>query len=414
MTSTTTRRRASSSFGSVDLLPTGKYRARYYGPDGVRYSAPHTFIKKGDATAYLAQQRADISRDNWAPPVVAATTPATTVQFGEFAARTITLRNLAPRTIEHYEKILASHLSVFDQRTLSSITTKMVEDWYSGLDVGPTMKAHSYSLLRTILKEAERKELIARNPCTIPRAGSSKRVIKIVPATTDELTVITAAMPPRLQAIVVIAAWCGLRFGELVGLRRADVDPDGLTVRVNRGVVRVRTKLLAGPTKSAASVRDVAVPPHVAHIVRNHLIEHTGPSEFALLFPSDTGATYLSSSSLYRYYHPARAAAGRDDLRFHDLRHTGALFASDNGASIPEMMARLGHSTQGASMKYWHVSQGSDVKLAARISATATGTTGPTVEEQLAAALAEIERLKHAVQPVARHPRAGTSLRAVR
>lgn len=407
---TTTKRRASSSFGSIDLLPTGNYRARYVGPDGVRYSAPRTFSRKGDATAFLAQQRTDISSDNWAPPVVATTTPVTAVQFGEFAARTITVRNLAPRTIEHYEKILASHLSVFDQRALSSITTKMVEDWYSGLDIGPTMKAHSYSLLRTILKEAERKELIVRNPCTIPRAGSSKRVIKIVPATTDELTVITAAMPPRLQAMVVIAAWCGLRFGELVGLRRADVDPDGLTVRVNRGVVRVRKKLLAGPTKSVASVRDVAVPPHVAHIVRTHLIEHTGPSEYALLFPSDTNATYLSSSSLYRYYHPARAVAHREDLRFHDLRHTGALFASDNGASIPEMMARLGHSTQGASMKYWHVSQGSDVKLAARISATATGTNEPTVDEQLAAALAEIERLKRAVRPVARRPK----LRAVR
>ena len=53
----------------------------------------------------------------------------------------------------------------------------------------------------------------------------------------------------------------------------------------------------------------------------------------------------MAPSSLYRVFYPAREAAGRPDLRFHDLRHTGAVLAAQTGATLAELMGRLGHST---------------------------------------------------------------------
>ena len=73
--------------------------------------------------------------------------------------------------------------------------------------------------------------------------------------------------------------------------------------------------------------------------------------------------------SLYRHYYKARKAAGRPDLRFHDLRHTGAVLAAQSGATLAELMLRLGHSTPGAAMRYQHVAAGRDAEIAARLSA---------------------------------------------
>ena len=61
------------------------------------------------------------------------------------------------------------------------------------------------------------------------------------------------------------------------------------------------------------------------------------------MFPADNGG-HLQPSTLYRHWYKARAAAGRPDLRLHDLRHSGAVLAAATGASLAELMARLGHS----------------------------------------------------------------------
>jgi len=66
---------------------------------------------------------------------------------------------------------------------------------------------------------------------------------------------------------------------------------------------------------------------------------------------------------LPRFY-AAREAAGRPDLTFHDLRHSGAVLAASTGATIAELMARLGHSTPAAAMRYQHAAQGRDQTIA--------------------------------------------------
>jgi integrase len=77
----------------------------------------------------------------------------------------------------------------------------------------------------------------------------------------------------------------------------------------------------------------------------------------------------MSPNSLYWHYYPARQAAGRPDLRFHDLRHTGAVLAASTGATLAELMARLGHSTPSAAMKYQHAAADRDRVIADALSA---------------------------------------------
>ena len=79
---------------------------------------------------------------------------------------------------------------------------------------------------------------------------------------------------------------------------------------------------------------------------------------------------------LKRPFDRARQAAGRPDLRFHDLRHTGAVLAAQTGATLAELMARLGHSTPGAALRYQHAAAGRDAQFAAALSRIANGT-GP-------------------------------------
>ncbi len=262
---------------------------------------------------------------------------------------------------------------------MTAITPAAVREWNAKLrtSTGPTQRAHAYSQLRTILNTAVADEVIPANPCRVRGAGRSKRARKIEPATLGELEAIAAAMPARYRLMVLLAAWCALRFGELAELRRADIDVRNGVVHVRRGVIRADggERLVKGP-KSEAGKRDVAIPPHLMPAVKAHLSGHVAPSRDALVFPA-AGGGHMAPSALYAVYHPAREAAGRPDLRFHDLRHTGATLAAATGATLAELMARLGHSTVSAAMRYQHAAADRDKVIAAALSGLAAGTVTP-------------------------------------
>jgi len=164
-------------------------------------------------------------------------------------------------------------------------------------------------------------DLIDTNPCRVQGAGKGHRKHQIKVATLAELQAIVDAIPARYKAMVQIAAWCGLRFGELTELRRGDVDLKVGLLRVERGVVLLGEEHVVGTPKSAAGKRTVAIPPHLLPNLKEHLLTHVAASQSALLFPAADGFSHMAPSTLYKVWYPARKAAGRDDLRFHDLRH---------------------------------------------------------------------------------------------
>lgn len=180
---------------------------------------------------------------------------------------------------------------------------------------------------------------------------------------------ILGAMPDRLRALVLIGAWCGLRFGELIELRRKDLDLRQRVLRVRRGVVHVGGKVTVGSPKSDAGVRDVAIPPHLIPVLAEHLTRHVAGGRDALLFSSvHDPDVQVHSNTVRRHWLKARVAAGRPDLRVHDLRHTGAVLTAQSGATLAELMARIGHSTPQAALRDQHAARGRDAEIAAALS----------------------------------------------
>lgn len=387
------------SFGRLRQFRSGRWKASYTGPDGRLYTAPATFAAKLDAEAWLTDRRREIDRDLWSPPAAAEQTKAATARrkaaaetFREYSrrwleTRTVKGRPLKPRTVDHYRAMLDDYLiPTFGSKPVRDITMESVDRWYAKtLTSAPTMRAHAYSLLRTILETARtRDRIIDTNPCLIRGAGTATRKIKPKPATLDELTTLTTEMPERYRLMVPLAAWCALRFGELIELRRSDIelaerteqDQDGNNVVIREGVVKIRRGAVrtddgwvVGDPKSEAGARDVAIPPHLVPVVKAHLAsKYVEAKHDSLLFPALSGG-HLQPSTLYRHFYKARTEAGREDLRWHDLRHSGAVLAAQTGATLAELMARLGHSTPAAAMRYQHAAQGRDQVIAAALSA---------------------------------------------
>lgn len=358
------------SFATIEKLPSGRWRVKYT-HDGVRRSAPHTFETRLTAEAWVVDTRRKIDKDQWD---ATDPDPREAVTFGVYAARWLENRQVAGRPIkartrEHYSAILNDHLlDTFGHRQLAAIRPSDVRDWYAKtLTDRPTMRSHAYSLLRTLMASAVNDELIDANPARIVGAGRAKRVHKIRPASVEELGVLTAAMPERLQLMVTVASWCALRFGEAVELRRGDIDLSQEVIRVRRAAVRTKGAYVVTTPKSDAGVRDVAIPPHIIPLIEKHLAKFVGGKRDSLIFDTDNGG-HLQPSTLYRHWYKARTAADRDDLRWHDLRHSGAVLAAATGASLAELMARLGHSTPQAAMRYQHAAQGRDREIAALLS----------------------------------------------
>ncbi|AYE95358.1 site-specific integrase [Mycobacterium paragordonae] len=364
-----TKKRDRRKFGRIRQFNSGRWQASYTGPDGQVYIAPKTFDAKVDAEAWLTDRRREIDRELWSPESGQEERPG--APFGEYAEAWLRQRGIKDRTREHYRRLLDSRLlPTFGDTELRDITPAAVRRWYAVTAVGtPTMRAHAYSLLRSIMSTAHADDLIDSNPCRIRGATTSGRVHKIRPATLSEIETIANAMPDAYQALILMAAWLALRFGELTELRRKDIDLSEEVVRVRRAVVRVNDNFKVTTPKSAAGMRDIAIPPHLVPMIESHLRRHVQGFKDSLLFPSVTDPTrHLAPSALYRMFYKAREEAGRPDLRVHDLRHTGATLAAATGATLAELMGRLGHSTAGAALKYQHIAGGRDREIAALLS----------------------------------------------
>lgn len=378
------RKKARRYFGNVRELKSGRHQARYTGPDGVTYKAPVTFDTKGDAEAWLSIRHSEILRSVWLPP--ADDKPAAKpVTVREYSDAWLVERPLEATTRELYEQLLDDHIyPTFGGKAVADVKPADVRAWYAtlcradeskGLEDRPTARAHAYSLLRTIMNTAVADELLDANPCRIRGAGQTKRARQIKPATLPELEAIVKAIPARYRLMVLLAAWCALRFGELAEIRRSDVDVKNLVLHVRRSVSGTKGERHVKDPKSEAGKRPVNIPPHLLPVVKAHLRDHVLAASTALVFPSATDpARHMAGSTLSKVYLPARDVAGRPDLRFHDLRHTGAVLAAATGATLAELMARLGHSTPGAAMRYQHASQDRDKAIAEALSKLATVT----------------------------------------
>lgn len=369
-------KRRTRGSGAIRQLPSGRYQARLKVGE-VTYPAPHTFDTKQAAQIWLQTQQAQIVDGTWTPPVKDRLGPVTFEQFAQdWLQRPSpkTGRPRAPRTLEEYRRDLDERiLPTFGRRTLTSITSGQVQRWYDGLDATkPTQRAHAYTLLASILADAVRREIIPASPCRIAGASTTARAERMDLPTPEQVHALADSMPDeRYAVLVLLAAWCGLRFGELTELRRKDIHLDADSqpeqVKVRRAVSRVKGRQHVGAPKSRAGVRNVVIPPHIRARLGTYL-DGLPKSADTLLFPGSRNKSHLSPGSLHKVFDPRADAMGLDHVRFHDLRHFAGTQAAIVGATTAEVMARLGHSTVTAAMRYQRAASERDRDIAEALS----------------------------------------------
>ncbi|GAA0352689.1 tyrosine-type recombinase/integrase [Micropruina glycogenica] len=350
---------------------------QYIGPDMARHNAPGTFTARADAEGWIALERRLIEWDEWAPPAQRRAkqlhddTQTLRTYADTWLPERTAVRGLKPKTVSEYQRYLDRLIyPTLGEMRLKDVTPATVRAWIGKLNARtPRINEHAYALLKTIFATAVQDELLDRNPCRERMRKPFRHIGE--PATLDELALLVAAMPERLRLMIELAAWCALRFGEFAELRRGDVDLRNGEIRVSRAVQWVDGKKIVAAPK-ADSVRVVAFPPHLGEAVKEHLRTHAQWGKDGLLFPTTHGEQYRAPTFHQAYFRKAREAAGRPNLRFHDLRHTGATLAAASGATLAELMQRLGHSTVSAALAYQHAAQGSDKRIAVQLSAFAS------------------------------------------
>ena len=209
----------------------------------------------------------------------------------------------------------------------------------------------------------ENDRLVRRNPCRIEGAGkedSPEREIAALPL----VLAIADALPVRYRAMALLATFAGLRWGELAGLRRENIDLEACEIRIVETTAEPdRGSLLAETPKSRAGRRTVPFPADLVRELRWHLERFAEPGARGLVFVGPKGAR-LRRSNFRPIWYAARSKAGAPDLHFHDLRHVGGTLAAATGASLKELMARLGHSSTRAALIYQHATRDRDQAIA--------------------------------------------------
>ena len=369
------RAKGKRGFGEVGQLPSGRYRARYTGPDGSRHSAPITFVARIDAEGWLVDQERMISRGEWEPPArQVREVQEAPLLLGDYAATVVVRRRIRPGTAALYAKLLRlTILPAFAKRPLGEITAAEISTWYAGMRSTPTQQANAYGLLKSIFKEAVEERLVEVSPCRVKAGTQKERAREIDVLTVDQLNRYLAAVPEARRVPLLLAGWCGLRSGEVRGLRVRDLDLDIGVVHVRQAVVRLKGQLLIGPPKTDAGVRSVSIPPHLLPALREWAARQPVRDREALLFPARDGHSPLNDSVLRVAHDKGKAAINMPGLTVHGLRHTSATLAAQLGATLAELQARIGHSTPNMAMRYQHVAAERDAQLAARMSAFATG-----------------------------------------
>lgn len=339
------------SFGRVRKLPSGRYQARYPGPDGIDRPAPNTFRTKREADDFLAERQAELRAGGWIDP------DAGKVPFGAYAATWVDERHISATTADLYRSLLRNHLvPTFGIVAVADITPASVRAWRTARlqsGVGMSTVAKAYALLRAVLATAVDDELIRKNPCRIKGASTAPTPERPT-ATVAEVYAVADAIQPRYRALVLLAAFSGLRWGELLGLRRRDLDLDAGTLRVRRNVAELHNgnRQIKEP-KSAAGKRTVAIPSVIKADLLAHLAAWAEPGADGRVFIGAKGAT-PRRNHFNKLWRNACDRAGIKGLHFHDLRHTGNTLAAATGASTRELMTRMGHSSARAALIYQH------------------------------------------------------------
>jgi integrase len=280
---------------------------------------------------------------------------------------------LRDRTRYDYQRILDKWLQIkvagrtFSSYPLTQIDNVLIRSWLTEVTkvASPSTADYSYRVLRAILNEAASQGIIRRSPAPIKKKQqltTERPIIDIL-----QLFILAEAVPLEYALAIFIAGICGLRSGEVFGLRRKDIDLEAKTITVQQAIVTVPGKgTIIGPPKTKSSVRTISYPDFLQSKFEVHLTHFTETGANDLVFTTANGLP-VTVEDRRKWWDEARANTGLIELHFHDLRHLAATLAAQHGASLAELQARMGHSTVSAAMRYQHATLDRDRVVSASI-----------------------------------------------
>jgi site-specific recombinase XerC len=212
------------------------------------------------------------------------------------------------------------------------------------------------------MKNAVQAGLLIKSPCEGVRLPRIERT-EMRFLTPSNVHALATAMDERYQAAVWLAAYGGLRAGELFGLRAKRVDPLRHTITIAETVVDVGGRPYFGPPKTRAGCRVIPLPRVAAEPLAQHLTTY-GRQPDDLVFTASEGGPVQLNLWRQRFWAPAVRGAGLAHLRPHDLRHTAVALWIAAGANPKEVAARAGHASVSFTLdRYGHLLPGSEQRL---------------------------------------------------
>jgi integrase len=378
-----------------------RWRARY--PDPLRGGTTQierTFDTKGEAQDWLLDMQHSAKTGTFIDPAASART------FGDVVDEWRgTWTDLEPKTKAGYESILNKHiLPRFGKARISAVTPDRVQKLVNDLAAthAPNTTRRVYTVLRSVLALAQTRRYLAANAATgIKLPKKAPRNQQRLYLNAGQVRTLAEAMPGRYRVATYVAAYCGLRAGELWALRRRDVDLLHGELHVRQALKDISSKsqalkasekgLLFGPTKTHAA-RKLSLPEPIKDLLTEHLSgplpDGVGPD--ALIFTTSSGTPVRHGNFYRRVFKPTikgdnkrkkrppALPAELHGLRWHDLRHTCAALSLEVQPNLAMVQARLGHEDIRTTINiYGHLLPSVEAALSEGLTATFREATNP-------------------------------------
>jgi integrase len=323
------------------------YVTREIAADHPGLAAPARIIAmraQGEAEVAIGQGETRFEGVRWVTPQQIAANqviplPEPARRGRVYAVRWVVERELSDRTRELYVGLLERQvLPSLGDVDLTLITPPRVRAWRQDLldtGTGPSTVAKAYRLLRAVMNTAVDDEVISRNPCRIRGAGVEPTPERPVIGV-DGVLALANAVPERYRTLILLATFGSLRWGELMGLRKSDIDLNEATVSIERSVVEVGNKFVVKEPKTAAGVRTIALPRSLMPEIARHLDRFSEAGPEGRMFIGPYGVT-PARGNFARIWSRAKKEVGDlvpSDFHFHDLRHAGNHFAASSGVVL--------------------------------------------------------------------------------
>jgi len=349
-------------------LPNGRWKVRYRDPEGRPRSK--TCNTKAEARAFVEEVGHARRGRLWVAPERGRIT-----LFDWAEQYMTTVVHLRPTTVAIYEQELNHILARLGRTQIGRLEPLPVQAWLSELltsGMATSSVQRKYRVLRRLLQVGVEKGVIATNPCTRVKPPTFE-TSELQFLTPDELAGLVEAVDPWYRTFVYAAAETGMRWSELVGLRRGRVDLLRRSIAVTEQLVFISGNSAKGreplwvrqKPKTKAGTRSISISGFLSGLLGEQLANRAEAGKDGMVFPNHHGAPIGRSIFHKRHWQPARTAVGLDGFRFHDLRHTAVALAISQGAHPKAIQRRMGHSSINMTLdRYGHLFPELDERIA--------------------------------------------------